>query len=397
MQRLQALYYRKVEKTNLGFKRFLYDRINWDNQLILLQGPKGVGKTTLILQHIKEAFAGKLDKALYVSLDHIWFLQHDLLELTEYYYTHGVTHLFLDEVHKLANWQQQIKNIYDYYPDLHIVATGSSLLQIQKSTVGDLSRRHKLYKLPGLSFREFLELEGIRGIPTLSLEEILTNHGPLAAQIANQVKILPYFERYLSHGYYPFYREKGEAFTEKLCRMVDNTIEVDIPCVSNIDYESVYKAKQLLAILSYEKPFTLNLKTMSEVLQSTRGTVLKLLDLLDKGAIIRKLYSSDKGLNSLKKPEKILFDNANLIYALSDGNIGTVRESCFASLLSVDHDCLMPNQGDFLIDGKYLFEVGGKNKGFAQIRNIENSYVVRDAIEIGSVNKIPLWIFGLLY
>ncbi len=397
MERLQSLYYRKVEMTDLSFKRYLYQRINWDNRLIIINGAKGVGKTTLMLQHIKEAFKDRLQQALYVSLDHIWFLQHDLLELTEYFYTHGVTHLFLDEVHKLPNWQQQVKNIYDYYPDLFIVATGSSLLQLQKSITGDLSRRHKLYTLYGLSLREYMELEGIKGLPLLSLEEILENHGPISAQITNNIKILPHFERYLKEGYYPFYKEVGESFSEKVCRAVDNTIEVDIPCVSNIDYESVYKIKQLLAILSSEKPFTLNLSTLSEVLQSTRATVLKLLDLLDKGAIIRKLYASESGLNSMKKPEKILFDNSNLIFSLSDGNIGTARESCFASLLSTDHHCLMPTQGDFLVDKKYLFEVGGKNKGFAQIRNIESSFVVRDGIEIGSTNKIPLWLFGLLY
>ncbi len=298
MDRIYKTYGRLLAATNLGFTRYLYDQINWDNKLIVIKGAKGVGKTTMLLQHILKTFPDK-QKALYVSFDHIWFARHTLLDLAEYHYTHGGTHLLLDEVHKYKGWQQEIKNIYDSYPDLHVVVTGSSMLRLEESLVGDLSRRYRQYTLEGLSFREYLELEQVAHLPVLSLETVLNDHFMQASQITSKVKVLGHFEKYVETGYYPFYREEGDGFSDRLQQVIDTIINTEIPSVSNIEYDSVYKAKLLLAVLAESSPYTLNISGLCNTLQASRNNVLKLLDLMDKAALVRKLYSADSGMNML--------------------------------------------------------------------------------------------------
>lgn len=351
----------------------------------------------MMLQHILRSFEDK-EKALYVSLDHIWFANHSVLDLAEYHYAHGGTHLFLDEVHKYKGWQQEVKNIYDAYPGMHIVVTGSSMLKLEDSLLGDLSRRHRQYTLEGLSFREYLLLEQVAELPVLTLEQILANHFMEASQITSKVKVLSYFEKYLVAGYYPFYKEEGDGFADRLQQVIDTIVTSEIPSVANIEYDSVYKAKQLLAILAETSPYTLNISSLCTTLQSSRNNVLKLIDLMDKAALIHRLYAASEGMNMLTKPEKILFNNTNLMYALSPQvESGTKRETYLASQLGVSHQLHMPSQGDLVVDGKWLFEVGGKSKGFSQIKNIEDSFVVSDNIDIGHGDKIPLWLFGMLY
>ena len=381
----------------MDFTRYLYKTINWENRLIVIKGAKGVGKTTMLLQHILRSFPDK-QQALYASLDHIWFANHSILDLAEYHYTHGGTHLFLDEVHKYKGWQQEVKNIYDSYPQLYVVVTGSSMLKLEETLMGDLSRRHRQYTLEGLSFREYLELEHIAELPVLPLESILENHFIQASQITSKIKVLGHFEKYIESGYYPFYREEGDGFSDRLQQVIDTIVTSEIPSVSNIEYDSVYKAKQLLAILSESSPYTLNISALCIALQASRNNVLKLIDLMDKAALVRRLYATDSGFNMLTKPEKILFYNTNLMYCLTPKvESGTMRETYLASQVGVAHKLSMPIQGDLLVDGKWLFEVGGKNKGFSQIKGIENSYVVSDDIDIGHGEKIPLWLFGMLY
>ena len=397
MDNLFKTYGRLLADTDLSFTRYLYNKINWDNRLIVIKGAKGVGKTTMLLQHIKRTFTNT-EKALYVSLDHIWFANHTLLELAEYHYTHGGTHLFLDEVHKYKNWQQEIKNIYDSYPHLHIVVTGSSMLKLEESLTADLSRRHRSYTMEGLSFREYLKLEQVADLPVLSLETILGHHFTEASEITSKVKVLQHFEKYLESGYYPFYREEGDGFPDKLQQVIDTVVHTEIPAVSHIEYDSVYKVNQLLAILAEMKPYTLNISALCTTLQSSRNNMLKLLDLMDKAALVRRLYSKESGMNMLTKPEKILFYNTNLMYCLTPQvDQGTMRETYLASQVGVNHELYMPNKGDVVVDGKWLFEVGGKQKGFSQIKDIKDSFVVSDNMEIGHGNKIPLWLFGLLY
>ena len=397
MDRLFMAYGRLLAGTDMRFIRYIYDKINWDNRLIVIKGAKGVGKTTMLLQHIKRCFPNA-EKALYASLDHLWFSTHTILELAEYHYTHGGTHLFLDEVHKYKGWQQEIKNIYDSYPKLHVVVTGSSMLKIEESLVADLSRRHRLYTMEGLSFREYLQLEQVAELPVVPIEEILHNHFTLASQITSEVKVLHHFEKYVKFGYYPFYREEGDGFFDRLQQVIDTIVTSEIPAVSNIEYDSVYKAKQLLAVLAEQTPYTLNISSLCNALQSSRNNVLKLLDLMDKAALIRRLYASAEGMNTLTKPEKILFYNTNLMYCLTPkADTGTSRETYLASQLGVAHQLSMPAKGDIVADGRWLFEVGGKKKGFSQIKGVEESFVVADDMEIGYGNKIPLWLFGMMY
>ena len=209
---------------------------------------------------------------------------------------------------------------------------------------------------------------------------------------------MQHFEKYIETGYYPFYREEGDGFTDRLQQVIETIVTSEIPSVSNIEYESVYKAKQLLAVLSESSPYTLNISGLCNTLQASRNNVLKLIDLMDKAALVRRLYAADSGMNMLTKPEKVLFYNTNLMYCLTPRmEEGTMRETYFASQLCTGHKLSMPNQGDLVVDGKWLFEVGGKNKGFKQIKDIADSYVVSDGIDIGYGNKIPLWLFGLLY
>ncbi|MBQ7996508.1 MAG: ATP-binding protein [Paludibacteraceae bacterium] len=396
MQRLLENYNRLLgEKLPSSF-RYLYDAINWDNRLIVLKGARGVGKTTMLLQHISRSFEDPA-KALYVSADHIWFANHSLIALAEYHYIHGGTHLFIDEVHKYPNWQQEIKNIYDSYPRLNVVVTGSSMLRLEHA-LGDLSRRCKLYTMRGLSFREYLKLENIADWQVLPLEEIIQHHTQIAGRLTGQVKVLGYFEQYLRHGYYPFYQEEGNGFGERLQRVINTVISEDIPAIVKVEYETIYKLKQLLAILSEQSPYTLNVSALARVLETSTSQVMKLIDLLSEAAIIRRLFSKERSMKMLQKPEKVLFDNSNIMYALSqEVDQGTLRETFFADMLSHSHSISMPQKGDLLVDKQLLFEVGGRTKGYKQIANIPDSYVVADGIDIGFENKIPLWMFGLLY
>lgn len=398
MESLFRAYNRRLEETQTRYLRYLYNSIDWSERLIGIKGAKGVGKTTLLLQHIKLTFPNHT-QAFYVSLDNIWFSSHTLSELVEYLYTHGVTHLFLDEVHKYRSWVRELKNIYDDYPQLHIVFTGSSLLEIDHAE-GDLSRRLRIYMLRGLSFREYLGITGKAQQPELTLQDLLTGHMQLASSITHSLKVLPHFEQYLRTGYYPFFLETGseDSYYERLEQVVSTVIENDIPAVEKIEYETLLKAKRLLMVLAQSAPFTPNIANMCAALSTTRNQLIHLLSLLERAALIRLLHADNKGLKALGKPDKILFNNTNLMHALgATADVGTARESFFSAMMAHSYTIQYAKQGDLEVDGKYLFEVGGKKKGFSQIADLPDSFVVADNIEIGFGNKIPLWMFGFLY
>ena len=395
MQRLNAIYLHLVDDVSLDFTRYLYEQINWDNRLILLKGPKGVGKTTMLLQHIKRTFPN-VNEAFYASADNSWFATHTIVDLAEYLVSHGVTHLFLDEVHKYNGWDKHIKEVYDSFPKLNIVITGSSMLQLYE-TEADLSRRCRSYTMQGLSFREYLELEEVAQLPALKFVDLLDNHTTIAARISNQLPVMKHFEKYLAHGYYPFYKEEGDGFAERLENVVNTIIQVEMPSVAKISYELVYKIKILLGILAELNPYTLNVSDLAGRLCSSRDSVYKMLELLQKAGLIRRLYQKSSGLKLLQKPEKILFDNTNLMHALSpNADMGTLLETFVTNMLA-SHRLSMPEMGDVLVDDQYLFEVGGKKKGYRQIADIPNSFVVADRIDVGIGNKIPLYLFGMLY
>lgn len=386
---------RKINQISLEYKRPLYYQINWDNRLIGIKGPKGVGKSTLLLQHIKESFSDR-SKVLYVSLDNMWFSTNDLVDLVEYHYTHGGTHIFLDEIHKYKNWQDCIKNIYDDYPDLHIIYTGSSILKL-KSGDGDLSRRVRSYEMSGLSFREYLMFEGALEHQAINLEEILTDHISIASEIVSKIKVLPYFEHYLKNGYYPFYKEEGDGYLSRVQEVITQTIDMDIPAVEDVEYGTLQKLKKLLMILAVQVPFIPKMNELYQELDTNREQGLKLLNLLEQAKMISMLKTPVKALKSISAPDKLYLDNTNMMYALScNAEIGTVRETFFMNQLSVSHKVSLPAKGDFKIDQRYLFEVGGRKKSFDQIKDEKDSFLAVDSIEMGNGNKIPLWLFGFL-
>lgn len=396
IQPLRNIYHRKLAATDLRFKRYLHYRIDWDVRLIGIKGARGVGKTTMLLQHIKESF-DKIDDALYVSLDNLWFNTHKLEELVEFLYTHGVMHIYLDEVHRYKDWAVLLKNFYDSYPDLNIVYTGSAMLAIDNSKA-DLSRRQSLYTLNGLSFREYLACEGVAAIPTIGLEEMLAGHVEYAVDVISGIKTLKYFDKYLREGYYPYYKEAGNDYLMRVGEVARLVIDNDIPSVEDITYFTAQKIKTLLMVIAGNVPLKPNISKLSSQLESTRDQTLKMLYLLDRADLLLLLTEQLKNYKHLVSPKKIYLNNANLMYALS-GKIseGTVRETFFANQVGAVADLTMPKQGDFLADGKYLFEVGGNSKTFDQIAGIPESYLAVDGIETGSGNRIPLWMFGCMY
>lgn len=397
LDEILRIYNRRLQGTPEGFKRYLIDKIDWRDNLIAIKGAKGTGKTTMLLQRIKESFTDK-DKALYLSLDNLWFETHSINDLVEYHYTHGGTHLFLDEVHYYPKWKTLIKNINDDYPGLHVVYTGSSMLKID-SGVADLSRRQLPYTLHGMSFREYLLYEGLAEMEPISLDLLLRDHRRIAEDIlSNGMKILPAFGEYLRYGYYPFYKSVYSGFEIRLQQVVNHVLENDYPIIEGVEQSTIRKTKRMFMILAEQVPQTPNMSNLYNELETDRNQGLKMLYALEKAGLLALLSDKPKHIDKLSRPEKIFMDNSNLMYAYAMApNIGTVRETFFLSQLAVDHSVTYPAKGDFLVDGKYLFEVGGRKKSFEQIKDAADSYLAVDDTEIGHHNRIPLWMFGLLY
>ncbi len=397
MEELYQDYTRLIETTSLDFQRYLYTGIDWEDRLISIVGPRGTGKTTMLLQHIKKHFPQR-KKALYISLDNILFTKTELKSIAHEFYTMGGTHLFIDEVHRYPNWAIEIKNIYDSYPDLHIVFTGSSILEIYKSNA-DLSRRAISYHLHGLSLREFLKLEYNYDVSILTLNDIIEKHVEIASKICAEIKILPAFKTYLEYGYYPFFKEGVKRYSMRLRNVVNVILENDLPAVEKIEYSSIYKLRKMLMIISSLVPFTPNLSSLSTQLEINRASVMKYFIFLQKAGLVRMLLANQKGMSLMNKPEKLYLDNTNLIFALApeNYNAGNIRETFITNQLSLKHEVTCAKRGDFFVDNTYTFEIGGRNKTFKQIKELPDSYVIKDDIETGYGNTIPLWMFGLLY
>ena len=396
LQPLYDSYHRKIAKVDLRFKRYLYSQINWKTRIISIKGARGVGKTTMLLQHILENYED-IDQTLYASLDNLWFATHSLMDLVDWADRHGISRLYLDEVHRYEGWPLALKNIYDDYPDMSIVYTSSSLLVLDNATV-DMSRRQTPYTLYGLSFREYLELEGIFKTEAISLDDVLKHHVKKAMDIVGSIKVAPLFEAYLSHSYYPFYRESLEDFPSRLRETVTVVIDSDLPAVENVTYETLKKVKKLLMIISEHVPFEPNMSELWRQLSTDNESGLKMLYALDKAQVLALLTAKTKNYKSITKPDKIFLGNSNLMHVLCPRvDKGNERETFFISQLRVLHDVRYPKQGDFLIDDKHLFEVGGKGKTFDQIADVPDSYLAVDDTEVGSGNRIPLWLFGFLY
>lgn len=390
-------FQKKLSFVSLGFKRSLLDQINWNARLIGIKGARGVGKTTLMLQYIKENLP--LDQStLYVSLDNIWFAENKLSDLVDLFVKRGGRFLFLDEVHKYPNWSQEIKNIYDDYPELKVVFTGSSLLEILNARA-DLSRRSVIYTLQGLSFREYLGLIGQGDFKSLSFQEVLTNHISLAQEISSRIKPLLYFDQYLRFGYFPFFQEEQDLYYHRLGEVINMTLEVELPMLRKVEISYVQKLKQLIQIISESAPFTPNVSKLAERIGVNRNTFATYLNFLQEANLTKNLYKDASGITVLQKPDKIYLENTNFQFALAPqtADRGSIRETFVANQLSYLHQIEYADQGDFIINGKMVFEVGGKNKKQRQINGLGDAYILADDIEIGFGNRIPIWMIGFLY
>ena len=395
---LIKIFQRRLASTPMTFFRYLYSRIDWNDTLIGIKGPKGCGKSTLLLQHIKETFRGKdLERALYVSLDNLWFSTHDIYDVVEYHYTHGGTHLFIDEIHYYKHWQTLLKNISDDYPGLYVVYTGSSMLQMESSE-GDLSRRLTMYEMRGLSLREYLQYENILTLAPITLENLLAEHASIAMEICGKIKVLEHFKKYLEVGYYPFYKAVHHGYYQRLQSVANQVIEVDYPNVDDVTISTIRKTKKLLMLLAERVPQLPKMNELYKELETDRNQGLKMLYALQRGGLLQLLSNNTKSPDNLSRPDKIYISNATMMFALSPHvDTGTLRETFFFNQLSQSHEVRYPKAGDFIVDRKHLFEVGGKGKTFDQIKDIPDSYLAIDNTEMGHKNRIPLWMFGLLY
>jgi len=397
VQPIIKTYHNFLSTVTLDYQRPLIHTINWEDRLIEIKGAKGVGKTTLMLQHILQTFKN-VDDTLYVSLDNLWFKTFSLKDLADWFYAQGGRYLFLDEVHYYPHWQTVIKNLTDEYADLHIVFTGSSMLQLEAGE-GDLSRRLMDYHLPGLSFREYLRFEGIADFPVYSLEDILQKHVQMSFAVKEKIgSIQPHFNQYLQHGYYPFYKAVHAGYEIRLQHVVNQVLERDYPLIDEVTVATIEKTKKMLMVLAQSVPQMPTMSTLYGQLETGRNQGLKMLYALERADLLMLLTDKTKSLKTLCRPEKIFLHNTNLMYALGANiEIGTVRETFFLNQLSQVVPIHYPAKGDFLADNQYLFEVGGANKTFEQIKDIPNSFLAIDNTETGYKNRIPLWLFGFLY
>lgn len=398
MEELVEKFRLKLSYITTDFVRSLERDINWNARLIGIKGARGVGKTTMLLQHIKFSLADELDTSLYVTLDSIWFSNHTLVDLVDDFVKRGGKYLFLDEVHKYSNWSQELKNIYDDYPMLKVVFTGSSLLEILNARA-DLSRRAIIYTMQGLSFREYLSIETGQNFDRLTLASILKNHLNEATLINAKVKPLQYFDAYLKQGYYPFYKEELDLYVPRLEEVINMMLEIELPLLRGLDLAYVHKIKQLLLIISESVPFMPNVSKLSDKIGVARGTLLLYFHYLAEIGLTINLFKESRGISRLQKPLKVYLENSNLMYALSPRtvNTGNKRETFFANQLGYIHKITYSDRGDFFVDQKYIFEIGGKDKSKKQIATIENSFIAADDIEYGFQNKIPLYLFGFMY
>ncbi|MFW6020261.1 MAG: ATP-binding protein [Bacteroidales bacterium] len=398
MEKLQKYSDIRINYTPEAFSRYLYDDINWDDRLIGILGARGVGKTTLMLQNLKKRF-GISDEAMYLSLDDFYFTRHRLFDTAEMFYQNGGRFLYVDEVHKYRGWSLELKNLYDIFPDLKIVFSGSSALELYKSK-GDLSRRAALYHLHELSFREYLGLRFQKPMPVYTLDEIIHHHRKLAFQITDSLNksILPLFNDYLTEGAYPFAFETGGRFYDRLSNTVNTIIENDLLAIEHLNYYTAYRLRKIITMVADSAPFKLNISELSRKADISRDVLLRLLNALKRANLLLALYKPGGPTGHLTKPEKLYINNTVLLNALStNANKGTMRETFFANQVILKYKLHAAKQSDFLVNNRLTFEIGGRNKTQRQIQNTAQAYIAADDIESGSGKRIPLWMFGFLY
>lgn len=389
MERLYENFHRKLKEISTDFIRYKYSEIKWEGHALGLVGPRGIGKSYMLLQHIKRTL--NTADTLYVSADHIYFSENKLVDLADEFVKMGGKHLFIDEIHKYDGWSRELKQIIDNYSELQVVISGSSVLDIYKG-MADLSRRVPIYNMQGLSFREYLQLfQGISA-PAFSLDEIISGK----VEIPGIDHPLPLFRNYLKNGYYPFGRDI--EFEMEFLQVINQTMEVDIPQYMNANVTVGRRLKTLLMVVARSVPFKPVMTKIAELTGISRNDISDYLIYIEKAGMIAQLRGKTGGIRGLGKVEKIYLDNTNLIYTLAPDNaeIGNVRETFFMNQTRVLHDVISSSVSDFEIDGK-TFEIGGRKKGQKQIERASDGYIVKDDIETGFANVIPLWHFGLMY
>lgn len=391
MQRLYEHFHKLLKEVDDRFFRYVYQEINWNSRMIGLTGPRGVGKTTLLLQHIKTQLDVK--DTLYVTAEDFYFADRRLLDLAGDFTKLGGKYLFIDEIHKYKDWSRELKLIYDYHPELNVVFTGSSILDIKKGA-SDLSRRAVMYYMQGLSFREYLQLFHQITVSAYSIQEVVEHRVEIPETELKHP--LPLFADYLHKGYYPFALE--EDYELRLRQIINQTLETDIPTFAEMNISTGRKLKQLLAIIARSVPFKPNMSSIATMLSASRNNIADYCLYIEEAGMIAQLRDATGGIRGLGKVEKIYLDNPNLVYSLAENesNIGNIRETFFFNQTRVKYEIITSPVADFQIDDM-TFEVGGKSKGQKQIRETSNAFVVKDDIETGFGNIIPLWHLGLLY
>lgn len=389
MDKLIQRFHALLAATDTGFLRYNYQLIDWKDRMIAILGARGVGKTTLLLQYIKLNLP--VQETIYVSADDFYFTEHKLLDFAEEFHKMGGKYLFVDEIHKYIGWSKEMKLIYDYLPNLHIIFTGSSILDIFKGT-DDLSRRVLLYKMYGMSFREYLNMQYGHDLPAYSLEQIINHEtGDIPVEFP-----LAAFKEYLKKGYYPFAKQGN--YEERLLQTINTVLETDIPLFARLNASTAIKLKRLMAVVAQSVPFKPNYSKLAEIIGIDRQTLSDYITYMEKAGLLKQLYDATGGIRGLGKVSKLYLENTNLAYVLGKEipDTGNIRETFFFNQLAMLHDVVASPQSDFQVGG-YTFEIGGRNKGNAQIQGLDKAYIVKDDIEYGFGNTIPLWHFGFLY
>lgn len=378
------------------FRRYLHHQIDWQQRMIAIKGPRGAGKTTLILQHLKFDLNVSRD-TLYVTADHPWFYDHSLLETADEWYKQGGKRLFIDEVHKYPYWSRELKNIYDGYPELQVVFTASSLLDIYRGEA-DLSRRVVSYTLAGLSFREYLNFQQGFTYEPVKIDDLIVNSRKISSEISEKIKPLLLFRKYIQHGYLPIISEGEETYLTKLYQIINTTLENDLIYISGYNSGTAFKLKKLLSVIAESAPFKPNITALARKLEISRDSIYLYIHLLGSAKLLNTLVHRGKGVSTLQKPDKIFLENTNLAYALRERpEIGNLRETFLLNqLLNAGHQVNLPEQGDFLVND-LIIEVGGKNKKNKPIKTQDNYILIMDDLDIGYAHRIPLWLWGFLY
>ena len=397
MEKLFEKSNKSIQSVHFPHHRNVIGKINWEWRMNGIIGARGTGKTTLLLQKLAQ-FQKDGHDVLYVRMDDLYFADHNIYELADTFRKNGGKYLYLDEVHKYSGWARELKNIYDSVPDLKLVFSGSSIIELTKQDA-DLSRRALMYEMTGLSFREYLVIADIITLPVYPLDEVFENHIGIASGIVKEIPILKYFTSYLKGGFYPFFLETNRDYLMTLEQVIRTVMETDLRFIENFDIAQSKKMLTLLKVIAASVPFKPNISKISEKTGLHRQTVLQYFQYLEKAKMIKLVNQPERYISRLQKPDKIFLDNPNLFFALNPEivNAGSLRETFALNQLAANHEVFLHEQADFLVDNKFVIEIGGKNKDNRQIRDLKNAFVFIDDIEIGNNNRIPLWLLGFLY